>query len=160
LKGISTNINNKVIGKIYKHIVNNNKENNIHVVIGIDREGNRDTESRVDLAYLDKKLEAVSDKISSIFEIIATQDIESWFFIDIDGIYRFLKVPRKMRNKRKYNNHEGFNNRDLSKLFRQHKRVYSKGNSVEGLVESLDLNRIYDECDDLKLGIQRMLDLI
>ncbi|MFH0759843.1 MAG: DUF4276 family protein [Bacteroidota bacterium] len=160
LKGISTNINNKVIAKITKHIANNPLENQVHVFLGIDREGGRECESPMDIEYIQAKLGQDLSRIYSINEIIATQDIESWFFIDIDNIFRFLRVPKSKRNPSRYTNHEGLNNRDLSKLFRQHKKVYSKGNKVEGLLDSLDLNKIYNGSQDLTDGIQRMVDLV
>ncbi len=159
LKGISTNINNKVISKIKKHLENNQSEHQIYVFLGIDREGNRTIESPIDISYIEENLLPGRDRIGGINEIIATQDLESWLFIDVDGIYRFLRTSRSNRNTRKYSNYEKFNNKDLAKLFRRNKRVYSKGKKIEGFLESLDLEKIYNECDDLKNGLQKILHL-
>jgi len=160
LKGISTNINSKVIAKIKKHLENNPSEDNVNVFLGIDREGDRTNESPIDINHILKTLSPAKQRIAGIIEILATQDLESWLFIDIEGIFNFLRVPRRSRNPRRFQNIESFNHRNLSYLFRQYKRVYSKGHRVEGLLESLDLNKIYEECPDLREGIQRMIDLI
>ena len=77
LKGITSNINKKVLHKITKHLENNSDEEFINVFVAIDREGDRSNESPL---YIDKIKEIISQEYSSIenvIEIIATQDIES-----------------------------------------------------------------------------------
>jgi hypothetical protein len=160
LKGITTNINRKVLNKIYKHLSNNGNEDRINVFVAIDREGDRTNESPLDIPKLKATIAKETDRIVEVIEIIATQDIESWFLFDIEGIYTFLKVPLAHRNPSKFKNTEAFNNRSLSNLFRTHKKVYFKGKRVAGLIEHLDINKIYDECQDLREGIEKMLTLI
>lgn len=159
LKGITTNINKKVLGKILKHLSNNKHENRINVFVAIDREGDRTIESPLDIAKLMATLAEETNRVAEVIEIIATQDIESWFFIDIEGIYSYLKVPVTQRNPAKYQNTEAFNNRNLSNLFRAYNRVYMKGKSVADFVEHLDMDKIYNECQELREGIEKMLSL-
>jgi len=160
LKGITTNINRKILHKIYKHLQNNINEHRIFVFVAIDREGDKSCESPLDINEIINTISVDTNRIQEVFEIIATQDIESWFFIDIDGIYKYLKVPKNKRNPRKYSNYESYNNRDLSNLFRRYKRIYSKGHSDTGLLGSLDLKKIYNNCPELQEGIEKMISLI
>ena len=160
LKGITTNINRKVLNKIYKHLSNNENEEKINVFVAIDREGDRTNDSPLNIPKLKETISKEPNRIAEVIEIIATQDLESWFLIDIDGIYTFLKVPLANRNPNKYKNTEAFNNRSLSNLYRAYNRVYFKGKKVAGLIEHLNINKIYDECQDLKDGIEKMLTLL
>jgi hypothetical protein len=160
LKGITTNINRKVLNKVYKHLSNNESEGKINVFVAIDREGDRTNESPLDIPKLKATIAQETNRIAEVIEIIATQDIESWFLIDIEGIYTFLKVPVAHRNTNKFKNTEAFNNRSLSNLFRTHNRVYFKGRRVAGLIDQLDINKIYEDCQDLREGIEKMLSLI
>jgi len=160
LKGITTNINRKVLNKIFKHLSNNDNENKINVFVAIDREGDRANDSPLNIPKLKEEISKVTNHVSEVIEIIATQDIESWFFIDIEGIYTFLKVPITRRNPNKYKSIESFNHRNLSNLFRTHNKVYLKGKRAAGLIDQLDINKIYDECQDLRAGIEKMVTLI
>lgn len=160
LKGITTNINRKVLGKIYKHLSNNENENKINVFIAIDREGDRTNESPLNIPKLIETISKETNRVTEVIEIIATQDLESWFLFDIEGIYTFLKVPTGKRHPNKYSNTESFHNKNLSNLFRSHNKVYMKGKRVAGLIDNLDINKIYDECQDLREGIEKMLILI
>lgn len=159
LKGISTNINKKVIGKILKHIKNNPDLNAVNVFIAIDREGDRTNDSPLDLDVIINKVNESTDQVSKIHEIIATQGIESWFFIDIDGIYNYLRAPKNRRNPQKYSNYESFDKKKLSQLFRLFGRAYIEGHRCEKFLKKLDLEKIYNNCIDLQSAIEKIINL-
>jgi hypothetical protein len=96
-------------------------------------------------------------RIKSINEIIATQDLESWLFLDIEGIYSFLKTQKSKRAPHKYKSHQSFNNRDLSALFKQNEQHYQKGKRVMGFISKLDLEKIYMTCNELRDGIELLI---
>ena len=79
----------------------------------------------------------------------AVQDIESWFFHDIIGIYKFLRFPNNKRKTRKYKLVEKLNHRDLSKLFKQVKKEYRKGYASENFINNLDIEIIRNKASVL-----------
>jgi len=70
---------------------------NIHVFIAYDREGAREKEPCLDAERLRTIFIKTNSRVVSINEIIATQDLESWFFHDIEGIYDHLRAPHAQR---------------------------------------------------------------
>jgi len=97
----------------------------------------------LDIKHLRKRYIYKGSRISSINEIVATQDLESWFFYDLEGIYSYLQVPKAKRNLSAYNNIEATNNRILSELFHRFDKHYQKGKRVEGFLKKLDFKKIY-----------------
>jgi hypothetical protein len=158
LKGITTDINKKIEGKIHDHIRNPDHQDRlkIHVFIAIDREGTRKSEPLLDIEALNKKFIKPRSRIISINSIIATQDFESWLFHDIEGICKFLKAPLTSNTFKKYSNVEKTNNRILAHFFREHGRTYFKGTRVQNFIETLDLDKIYKKCKDLREGVEKM----
>ena len=116
LHGTDTNLNKKLMGKIIEHLDNQPDRHRVHVFIAIDREGPRSQESRLNLERLIKNLIYRESRVISVNEIIATQDFESWLFIDIKGIFKYLKVPISQRSTKKYNNHEGMQQLFLNRI--------------------------------------------
>lgn len=70
---------------------------------------------------------------NKIIEIVAKNTIEDFFLYDIDGIKKYLKLPKSYKVAKKKNGLE-----TLKKMFEDANRVYFKGERVEGLVNSLD----------------------
>ena len=156
LKG-NFNINSKVVNSIYNYIAYLKKKDNInsiYVYVALDRDKREEFMAPIDLTNIRQKVG--SNLVKSIEIIVATQDFESWLFIDAENIYKFLRTPVHLRNSAKYKNYQSFNNKDLSKLFSQNDRQYKKGKKVEGLLNSLNLEKIYENCQDLKNGIESM----
>lgn len=122
---------------------------NIHVFVAYDREGIRTKKSALNISLLQKKFITKKSRVKSINEVIATQDLESWFFYDLEGIYRYLRVPVSERNIDKYSNPEKMHNRILSALFHKHNKHYQKGKKAEGFIDYLDLNLIRDSVVEL-----------
>jgi hypothetical protein len=150
LKG-NFSINKKTIDKIQSYLENNQFKSlkNIHVFIAYDRDGPREKETQLDIDYLRGQFIYKRSRIKSINEIIATQDLESWFFHDIEGIYTYLRVPKRKRKYNAYNNVEATNNRILSELFHRYNKHYQKGRRVEGFLNHLDLNKIFNKVIEL-----------
>lgn len=74
--------------------------------------------------------------VSNVFHIKATSSIEDWFLADPNGIKSFLNIT-KSADISKYKGLKG-----LKRLFSEHGKRYAKGVKCEGLVSSLDINRI------------------
>jgi hypothetical protein len=153
------NLNKKVASAIYNYLEapNNRHIKQLIVFVAYDREEKRPAPGRLNKTEI---VNRIGDKrLKEIHEVIATQMLESWFFIDIDGIYKFLRVQQNKRNPKKYAQHENFRHEDLDRLFRQHdpKKRYYKGERTLHFIDNLDVLKIYNQCKDLKTAIDKML---
>ena len=160
LRGIYA-LNDKVKSKIESYLQNETfvSCNKIHVFVAYDREGPRDTEAQLDLKSLNEKYICEDSRISSINEIVATQDLESWFFHDLEGIYKYLKAPKSKRNLSAYPNTEATNHRILSGLFHRFDKHYQKGKRVHGFVAQLNIKKIFDNVQELNDSISIIKEL-
>lgn len=159
LKGIH-NINSKVKRKILGYLDKKKGGNFIHIIVAHDREGKKQKKSELKLELLLSDPEIMNaGRVSNIIEVIATQDIESWFLKDIEGVYKYLKVPKKKRRK-KFSNTEYYNNKDLSKFCHQHNGHYQKGTKASGLIYKLDIVKIYRKTPELVQMVKYILSLI
>lgn len=153
------NINAKVADKTYAYLENgkNDHVSYLTVFVAYDREGDRSNEGKLNADAIRSKLR--NKRLKAIHEIIATQMLESWFFIDIDGIYDHLDMPKTKREPDKYKDYEKFRHEDLHDLFRKKDKNsrYFKGDGCIPLIKALDLMKILDNCDDLKTGMNRIL---
>lgn len=144
------NLNEKVKNKILSFLDKKKDHNQIHVIIALDRDGPRNTPTMLNNALLENDFIYPRSRVKSIRQIVATQDLESWFFHAIEGIYKFLKVPVARRNIKKYSNVEATNHQTLSHLFHINKKHYQKGTRVEGFINNLDIDLIYNNVPELK----------
>ena len=162
LKGVY-GLNDKVRSKIHGYLLHQNFSDctEIHVFVAYDREGERNVQSQLDVDGLVKEF-VLSNKsrIAEIHEIIATQDLESWMFHDLAGIYSFLQTPKSQRNLKAYPNVEATNNYALSALFHRNKKHYQKGRRVDGFLKSLDLPLIFSKVRELEEAKQKILSLM
>jgi len=78
----------------------------------------------------------------SLIPVVAILTIESLFFLDIDGIYKFLRAQRSKRKPHLFSNYRSFTHRDLEQLFARFDRVYYKGSRCKGFVTALDLDKL------------------
>ena len=121
-----------------------------------------DRESRYGLAPIDfdtvrqelKSCGGISFKNIDLFE--AVQDIESWFFHDIEGIFQHLRLDRAHRIPQKYRPVERLNNVDMSNLFKLAGREYRKGFASQNFTDGLDLQKIRAGSSVLERFIHRM----
>lgn len=153
------NLNKKVTNAIYNYLeaTNNKHIKHLTVFVAYDRDEKRLAPGRLNKAEIINFID--DSRLKEVHEIIATQMLESWFFIDIDGIYKFLRVQQSKRNPKKYEQHENFRHEDLDRLFRQHdsQKRYYKGERTLNFIENLDVLKIYKNCKDLKTGMDKML---
>ncbi|MCF7954734.1 MAG: DUF4276 family protein [Phycisphaerae bacterium] len=145
------NINRKVLDKItYKY-----SDRPVRVYCCVDRESRSGQVPGLDLIAIKEELTSKKmDSVLSVDVIRATIMLESWFFYDIEGIYKYLKTPKPKRTTKKFKPPEKNNWRVLDRLYKQNgKTRYSKGLKAEGLVKCLDIKGIYNSCEELKNGV-------
>jgi len=120
----------------------------------LDRESRYGKTPGFDLDFIRGELRNRQTRhVLSVEAIIATQMIESWFFHDLAGIYRYLRVPRSKRSRTAYSPPERYGKIDLQGLFRRYEREYVEGNRSRAFIESLDVEEIATRCQELKTGV-------
>lgn len=162
LKGVY-GLNDKVRSKIKSYLRNKAYDSckQIHVFIAYDRDGDRDSVLALDIDSLQKEFVSVKQsRISSINQVVATQDLESWFFHDLLGIYKFLRVSVSKRNMKAFPNVEATNNYILSDFFHKNGKHYQKGRRVEGFLNSLDMELIFSKVEELEEFKQKLIELM
>lgn len=127
----------------------------VRIYCCIDRES-RDHNPPLDIDALRDSLRADRDfsRVLSADTIIATQMIESWYFHDIGGIFKFLKVPHSERNPAKFAPPEKFTHIHLARLFERYGKVYIKGRKSANFINHLDLEKIHNDCAELRNGLE------
>jgi len=147
------NINKDILSEVYKYTYNNPDEL-VRVYCCIDTPQNKRTATPFELELIRKKaIEQKINRVLSIEAILAKPEIESWFFYDIRGIYRFLRVMRAKRNEKKYNNPYKFGKVALQQLFERFNEEYIPGKRATHFINSLDINIIVSGCKELREGI-------
>lgn len=150
----NSNIHRKILSGadvfLQKH-----KDCSVRIYCCIDREG-RDHNPPLDIVALRDSLRADRDfsRVLSADAIVATQMIESWYFHDIEGIFKFLKVPRSERNPAKFTPPEKFTHIHLARLFERYGKVYIKGRKSANFINNLDLAKIHAGCAELRNGLE------
>lgn len=149
--GGNFNINNKVLDRI----TNKYSDRPVRVYCCVDRESRYGQVPGFDLDLIRKDIVSKSlGNILSVDSIVAIQMLESWFFYDVPGIYKYLKTPKAKRTVKKFKPPEKNDWKVLNRLYKQYgKTRYSKGVKAEGLVKCLDIPEIYDSCQALKSGV-------
>lgn len=148
-----TGINKEIANELY-YFLNNKKNRNIdlYVYAFIDREGTKNDLVEFDAAAILKALN--KRQIKKIEKIEAIIMIESWFFYDLKGICDYIGLKFTDTLRRTYSNPERLTHKDLQGLFRKgtKRQHYIKGE--KGFLEKLSIEKIYENCTDLKNGIQ------
>ena len=123
------------------------------ICICIDRES-RSMRAPINMELIKNELNYYPNIHSNNIRLYeAVQDIESWFFHDIEGIYKFLRLPQRTLTKnvlRKYQPVEKLNHQDLSKLFKQAGKEYRKGYASENFIHNLDIEKIINNSEVLQ----------
>jgi hypothetical protein len=101
-------------------------------------------------------VKAKLENILSVDAIVANQMIESWFFYDIESIYKYLKVFENQRMPiQKYSTPTKCRKGDLIKLFEKHGGYYHQGElKAAKFIYSLNIHKIVNNCPELKTGIE------
>lgn len=147
------NINREILSEVYKYTYNNS-DKLVRVYCCMDTHKNKLTATPFELELIrEKTIERKMNQVLSIEAILAKPEIESWFFYDIKGIYRFLRVRRTKRNEKKYNNPYKFGKLALQQLFERFNEEYMPGKRATHFISCLDMNRIVSGCKELREGI-------
>ena len=148
------NINKVILGEIYKYIYNNSNDI-VRVYCCVDTERQKQSATSLDLNFICEQIKIKNmRKVISVNAILADPEIESWFFYDIEGIYRFLQATKSQRSKKKYANPKGLCKRDLLQLFSRFGKTYIPGNRASNFIANLDIGKIVSNCIELKSGIE------
>lgn len=148
------NVNVKVIKHILDY-VQHHRDETVRVYCCLDRESRYGNIPGFDIKTILKYVkDANVTSVLSVDLITATQQIESWFFHDIDGIFKYLEVPKAQRNVRAFGRPEKFSYKDIQKLFERYGKTYAKGKRAENFINNLDNGKIVRSCKELREGIQ------
>ncbi|MFZ2148695.1 MAG: DUF4276 family protein [Sedimentisphaerales bacterium] len=148
------NINKKVINSIVDY-VQLHRDEKIRVYCCFDRDSRYGQVPEFDIKKIRKYVKDENIKnILSINLIRATQQIESWFLYDIEGIYEYIKVPRSQRNPKAFRPPEKFGYRHLQRLFERYGKTYTKGKKAGNFINHLDTGKIVSNCKELRQGIE------
>ena len=89
----------------------------------------------IDRKYVIEEIKRLGD--CSIITIEAKQTIEDFFLFDFEGIKKFLRLKKTYKLKRK--GYQG-----LKQMFRDCGKTYFKGEKVEGLIQQLNMDIIFE----------------
>lgn len=148
------NINKKAINGIVNY-VKQHRDEVIRVYCCLDRDSRYREITEFDIKKVKKYI--TDEKIKSVLSIDlikATQQIESWFFHDIEGINQFLKVPRAQRNLSAFKPPEKFGYKDLQRLFERYGKTYNKGEKAANFINHLNIEKMVSKCKELREGIK------
>lgn len=148
------NVNRKIIERITSFIQQHPDEI-IRVYCCLDRESRHGDTPGFDINIIKKYIKDEKIKtVLSIDLIQATQQIESWFLYDIEGIYSFLAVPTAERNPNAFKPPERYSYKDLQRLFERYGKTYNKGKRAGHFIEKLNIKKINTNCEELRKGIE------
>lgn len=139
------NIHTKILDTA-KRFSDNHPDDTFNLYVCIDQE--RIGVPAIDEAYLLGELSGIRG-FNALNSVIIVLMLESVFFIDIDGIYKFLRAEKNKRNPKKYVQYRKFTHHDLSALFKQFGCIYRKGRRCRGLIDSLDIAKITSTASEL-----------
>ncbi len=148
------NINRKIVDKL-DSFCDHNRDEIVRAYCCVDRESRYGKTPGLDLDVIIRNIrEKQICGVHSVDAIVATQQIESWFFWDIEGIYKCLRVPHARRKKNAYRPPEKYTYRDMIKLFRDYGKAYNKGKRLRYFIDQLDIHKIVKNCSELSDGIE------
>ena len=100
----------------------------------------------------DKVTKALCEKGADDVRLVkAVTSIEDWFLYDVEGLRKFLKLPKKF----KMTGYKG--QKGLAQLFLKAKKTYIKGVRCNGLIEALDLSVIIPKIEDEIVNISELI---
>ena len=147
------NINKDILSEIYKYTYNNPCDL-VRAYCCIDAKEQERSATPFDLSEIHQRArERKMVQVLSIKEILANPEVESWFFHDIEGIYKFLGTKVSQRNPKKYSNTRNLCKKDLERLFHMSGKEYLPGKRAENFINNLDIAKIVSGCQELREGI-------
>lgn len=131
------NINNKIIEAGHK-FARNHPLSAFDVFVCIDQE--RLGAPAYNHNYCTAELKKCQ-YFGKIVSVVTTLMTESIFFLDIEGIYAFLRAPQAQRKPQNFRNYRQLTHHDLSRLFKAHNKTYRKGRRCGNFLDHLDLDK-------------------
>ena len=151
----NSNIYRKILGETNEHL-RRNENDIVRIYCCIDRESRYHNPP----LNINELITLLKDKFKKNFlsaeQIIATQMIESWFFHDIEGIYKFLSVPKAERKPHFFTPVQKLTHIHLSSLFERYGKLYIKGKKCKFFLDNIDLIKIYEESEELQRGLKKI----
>lgn len=148
------NVNKDVLGEMYKYTYNNRDEL-VRAYCCIDTERQKRTATPLELDFIREEVKARKLRcILSVDVLLADPEIESWFFYDIEGIYKFLGAKTSQRNVKKYRNPKNLCKKNLQGLFHRFGKEYLPGKRAANFINHLDIDKIVTKCNELRDGIE------
>lgn len=153
------NTNKDVLAELFKYC-RNNPADLVRAYCCIDTERDKASATPLDLEVIKEKVTQNRNlkNILSVSSILADPEIESWFFYDIAGIYKYLGTKKTARKPKKYQRVSSFAKKDLQLLFSGSNRAYVAGKRASHLISSLDIEKIIKNCDELSKGVNLILE--
>jgi len=151
------NINAQVMAKLFG-FARENHTDNCRAYCCIDAESNKKFATSLNLTLIRNQIRQRNIKqVLSVNAVLAVPEIESWFFYDIEGIYKHLRAPQHQCNIKKYSLPKNFGKKELQRLFEQFKLNYLPGKRAENFINHLDIEKIVNKCESLKRDIERII---
>jgi hypothetical protein len=148
------NVNKDVLSEMFKYTYNN-RNDFVRAYCCVDTERQKQSATPFDLDYVREQARVRQiTGLLGIDAILADPDIESWFFYDVDGIYKFLSAKKSQRSTRRYRNPKKLCKRDLQELFTRFRKVYSPGHRAAHFINSLSVEKIVSQCKVLRDGVE------
>lgn len=150
------NVNKDVISEIYKYMYNN-PDDLVRAYCCVDTERQTSSATPFELDFVREQAKVrMSSRVLSVGVILADPDIESWFFYDIDGIYKFLGAKKSQRKAKRYHNPKNLCKKDLQQLFHKfgNGKEYLPGKRATYFINHLDVEKIVSNCKTLRDGIE------
>lgn len=94
------------------------------------------------VSWKDLKSDLLAYGASKVILLQAKRSIEDWFLYDSEGVIGFLKLPQKTKVTGKDGYHK------LINLYKQANKIYYKGVSSNGMIESLNMEKIMEAIKD------------
>jgi len=111
------NVNKDVLCEIYKYAYNN-QDDLVRAYCCVDIERQKRTATPLELDFIREQVKIKKLRcVLSVDLVTADPEIESWFFYDIEGIYKFLGTKTSQRNVKKYSNPKNLCKKNLQGLF-------------------------------------------
>jgi len=148
------NINAKVINSVGSYC-RSHRDERVRVYCCFDRESRYGEVPGFDMRGIEQYIRKENVTSVLILDLVkATKQIESWFFYDIHGIYKFLRAPKTQRNTDAFKPPERFGYRDLQHLFERYGKTYTKGRRAANFINHLNFEKIVSQCQELQAGIE------
>jgi hypothetical protein len=139
--------------KILHALSTKNQDRTVRAYCCLDQESRYAPTPAFDLNFIRAEVREKIRNVLSVDAIIARQMIESWFFHDMSGIYKYLRVPIAQRKPKAFLPVERLRVEDLKRLFLRYKKVYTEGKRAKYFINRLDIQAISAKCVALQRGV-------